>query len=145
MAPLNRDSMLAGVLLLVTLLFGIAAGVAIDRWALGPERGSRVPVAMARKGMGRMDMERQAPRLDPGEFRERYTRQLARQLDLTAEQRAVADSLLRLQQQESRAAMRELRPRLDSINRRTEERLRAVLTELQAERWQKLREERRAR
>lgn len=143
MAPLNRDSMLAGMLLLVTLLLGVAAGVAIDRWALRPERGSRAPVAMAREGMVRREMEHQAPRLDPAAFRERYTRQLARQLDLTPEQLAIADSLLRLQQQESRAAMRELRPRLDSINRRTEARIRAVLTEMQAERWQKLREERR--
>ena len=140
MAPLNRDSMLAGVLLLVTLLVGVAAGVAIDRWAFRPDRRARAPGAM----MGAAS-ERRAPRLDPVEFRERYTRQLARQLDLSAEQRAIADSLLRLQQQESRAAMRELRPRLDSINRQTEAELRLVLTEAQLERWQKLREARRER
>ena len=145
MAPFNRDSILAGLLLLVTLLLGIAAGVAIERWAFRPERRVQARDGQIREALARGATESRAPRLDPVEFRERYTRQLARQLDLTAEQRAIADSLLRLQQQESRAAMRELRPRLDSINRRTEERLRAVLTELQAERWQKLREERRAR
>ena len=145
MAPLNRDSMLAGVLLLVTLLLGVAAGVAIDRWAFRPERRVQARDAQIREALARGATERRAPRLDPVEFRERYTRQLARQLDLSAEQRAIADSLLRLQQQESRAAMLELRPRLDSINRQTEARLREVLTQAQFERWQKLREARRER
>jgi hypothetical protein len=137
--------MLAGVLLLVTLLVGIAAGVAIERWAFRPERRVQVRDAQVREALARGVSESRAPRLDPVEFRERYTRQLARQLDLTPEQRAVADSLLRLQQQESRAAMRDLRPRLDSINRQTEAELRKVLTAEQLERWQKLREAREVR
>lgn len=140
MAPLNRDSVLAGVMLLVTLLVGIAAGVAIDRWALRPEQRERAPRAMMGEGG-----ERRAPRFDAAEFRDRFTRQLARELELTEAQQVAADSLLRLQQAEARAAMRELRPRLDSIYRSTEADLRTILTPEQMEKWQALRQRRGAR
>lgn len=133
MPRFEREALLAAVLLVVTLLVGVAGGVALERFVLRERR----PSMMARSpGMGAM------PR-DPAELRLRYTRQLASALELTPEQRRTADSLIRLQQQEARAAMRALRPRLDSINARTEQEIRTLLTPEQRQRWEQFRARRR--
>ena len=130
MPRFEREALLAAVLLVVTLLVGVAGGVVLERWVL---RERRPPMVARGPGMGAM------PRRDPADLRLQFTRQLAQELDLDSGQRRTADSLIRLQQQEARAAMRALRPRLDSINAHTEQKIGALLTPEQRQRWEELR------
>lgn len=121
--------------MVVMLLLGVVSGIALDRWVLRPDR----EVAMGRPG----GMARE--RFDPAQARTRFSGQLARELGLSASQRVVVDSLLRLQQVRARAVMREAQPRLREVTAETETAIRAVLTEDQWNRWQELRRERSGR
>ncbi|MGE5925967.1 MAG: hypothetical protein ACM357_01330 [Gemmatimonadota bacterium] len=135
MTRLDRGSLVAAAVMVVMLLLGVVSGVALDRWVLRPDRAHVMgrPGGMARE------------RFDPARARSRFSGQLARELGLSADQRIVVDSLLRLQQVRARAVMREAQPRLREVTAETERAIRAVLTEDQWNRWQELRRERGAR
>jgi Spy/CpxP family protein refolding chaperone len=118
----DRGSVLAAALIVVTLIVGLAGGIAVDRWVLRPHRpGGRAQVGWAADA-----------RFDPARVRARASSRLAEELGLTAEQHARVDSLMRRQQREAAGIMGELRPRLDSVTARTQAELRTVLT---AEQW----------
>ena len=133
---LDRNSVLAAGLVVVTLLLGIVSGVAIDRWLLRPPREFAGP------GPGRMPAGGERRRFDPGQFREQLSAQLAKELELSAEQRVKVDSILSAQQMKSRELMGEVRPKLQVVAESTQAALRKVLTADQQEELRKLREER---
>ncbi len=135
MTRLDRGSFVAAAVMIVMLLLGVVSGIALDRWVLRPDR----ELAMGRPG----GMARE--RFDPARARSRFSGQLARELGLSAEQRVVVDSILRLQQVRARAVMRESQPRLREVTAATEAAIRRVLTEEQWNRWQELRRERGSR
>jgi len=132
----DRGALLAAVLLGVMLLLGIVSGVALERWVISPER----PEVAMRRGPGMPGRG-----MDPAAVRGRFSRQLARELDLDSAQARAVDSLLRQQQARVRAAVRESQPRLREITRETETGIRAVLSTEQWNRWQELRRERTSR
>jgi hypothetical protein len=133
MTRIDRGSLFAAGLVAVTLLLGIVCGIALDRWALRPAQ------RVARPGAMRGDAPRQ---FDPADARLQFSRRLASQLELTADQQRKVDSLLARQQAEARAVMRETRPRLEEVTARTQAGLRTILTPAQLEKWETLRRER---
>ena len=133
MTRIDRSSLVAAGVVAVTLLLGIVCGIALDRWALRP------PERTAQRGMPRGPA---APRFDPANTRMQFSRRLARELELTAEQSRRVDSLLARQQVEARAIMSEARPRLEEVTARTQSELRAILTPEQLARWEAMRRER---
>jgi len=135
MTPVDRNSVLAAGLVVVTLLLGIVSGVALDRWMLRPG-GEYVETP---RGPGRPGMR---GRFDPVQFKERMSEQLTRELALSVEQRVKVDSILSAQQATSRGVMEEVRPRLQQVAESTQAAIRAVLTPAQQEQLRKLREER---
>lgn len=116
----DRGSLLAAALIVVTLLVGVAGGVALDRWAFRPHRPA-------------------IGRFDPAQARDRASRRLAFELGLTPEQRLRVDSLMRRQQRGAAEIMRGVRPSLDSISAATQAELRTVLTPEQWRRFDSLR------
>ena len=136
MTRIERSSLFAVGVVIVTLLLGIVCGIALDRWALRP--AGRV----AQRGAPRGDAE---PRFDPANTRMQFSRRLARELDLTEDQSRRVDSLLARQQVEARAIMSETRPRLEQLTARTQSELRAILTAGQLAKWEAMRRERPAR
>lgn len=132
MTRFDRGSLAAAAVMVVMLLLGVVSGIALDRWVLRPERA----LTMGRPGA----MPRE--RFDPARARTRFSDQLARELELSAEQRVAVDSLLRLQQMRVRAVMGESQPRLQEVAAETESSIRAVLTDEQWNRWQEIRRER---
>jgi len=129
----DRGALLAGGLIVVMLLVGMAAGVALDRWVLRPHRMvMRAPPGWGADG-----------RFDPARVRARAANRMAEDLGLTAAQRLRVDSLMRRQQRDAAGIMRELRPRLDSVTARTQAELRTVLTAEQSRRFDSLRAHRR--
>src|SRR5687768_12450395 len=104
MTPVDRNSVLAAGLVVVTLLLGIVSGVALGRWMLRPG-GEYVETP---RGPGRPGMR---GRFDPVQFKERMSEQLTRELALSVEQRVKVDSILSAQQATSRGVMEEVRPR----------------------------------
>ena len=135
MTPVDRNSVLAAGLVVVTLLLGIVSGVALDRWMFRPGREFA-----GRPGPGRPGQMRR--QFDPGQFRERLGEQLTKELWLTSQQRVKVDSILAAQQAKSREVMEEVRPRLQTVAESTQAAIREVLTPEQQEQLQKLREER---
>jgi len=123
----DRTRLLAGSLLLCSLLLGIFAGVALDRWLLLPRHhgGHRLEA-----GPGSRDM------------RGRFLRQLTGDLELSPEQRARIDTLLTRQQQQTREVLREFRPRLEQITAATHAGIAAVLTPDQAQRFEEIKRRR---
>ncbi len=133
MTRVDRGSLVLAGLAAVTLILGVVGGVALDRWALRPaHRGGR---SAFDGGPGH--------RFDPARYRTQFTERLARDLELTAEQRVKVESLLTRQQEDARAVMREIRPRLDQVTARTQEDLRGILTSEQLQQWDELKRERR--
>lgn len=132
MTRFDRGSLAAAAVMVVMLLLGVVSGIALDRWVLRPERA----LTMGRPG----SMPRE--RFDPARARTRFSDQLARELELSAEQRVAVDSLLRLQQMRVRAVMGESQPRLQEVAAETESAIRTVLTDEQWNRWQEIRRER---
>ena len=133
MTPIDRNSVLAAGLVVVTLLLGMVSGVALDRWMLRP----RAEYVELPRGPGRPGMP---GRFDPAQFKQRMSAQLTRELALTDEQRIKVDSILSAQQAVSRGVMEEVRPRLQQVAESTQAAIRAVLTPEQQEQLQKLRE-----
>lgn len=132
MIRFDRNSLLAGSLLAVTLVFGVVGGVALDRWLLRPGAHAAGP----RPGFPRRMGEQRA---DPVRLRSEFSGQLARALDLTPDQRVRVDSILQRQQSRSRALMRQMAPELRRLADSTRAELRQVLTPEQWERMQQLR------
>jgi Spy/CpxP family protein refolding chaperone len=115
----GREALRAALVLLLALLVGGVAGIALDRllllphlfmggpgWHEGPPRG----------GGGR-------PRHDRG-FRDRF----AREVGLTPEQQTRIDSIMDREGRELRAIRSKSQPELDSIVTRTRRQLDSVLT-----------------
>ena len=138
MIRFDRSSLLAASLLLVTLLFGVIGGVALDRWVLRADAYASGQRAAIPRRMGEQ-------RFDPARLRSEFGGQLARELGLTAEQRARVDSILQRQQVRSRTLMRQMAPELQRLADSTRAELREVLTPDQWERMQQLRAERMGR
>ena len=136
MTRIDRSSLFAAGVVIVTLLLGIVCGIALDRWALSPAERT------AQRGIPRGPG---APRFDPANDRMQFSRRLARELELTADQRRLVDSLLARQQVEARAIMSETRPRLEEVTARTQSELRAILTPEQVGKWEAMRRDRPAR
>jgi Spy/CpxP family protein refolding chaperone len=128
----------AVVLLLLTGIMGILAGIMIDRTLLTVPHVAAPPVA-PRASHGRDDREWRDERV-PGGMRRHYAERMARDLALTPEQRTRIDSILRAQQEQVRALRRETTPRFKDIADDTRTAIRAVLTPQQRERWQTLRQ-----
>lgn len=133
-ARFDQATVMAAALLLVTLVLGVVGGVALERWALRPHRVGAAP--------GAMQVPAPRNRFDPARVRLQLSARLARQLDLTPEQRVQVDSLLRRQQQEAGALMRGMRPRLDSVTTRTQSALTQILTPEQQRKFDALRRRR---
>ena len=138
MIRFDRSSLLAGALLVVTLVFGVVGGVALDRWLLRPGAHAAGPRTAFPRRMGEQ-------RADPVRLRSEFSGQLARALDLTPGQRARVDSILQRQQSRSRALMRQMAPELQRLADSTRAELRQVLTPEQWDRMQQLRSERTGR
>jgi Spy/CpxP family protein refolding chaperone len=128
----------AVVLLLLVATAGAVAGIVGDR--LVSERSDPSPaIADVRPGA--------VP--GPGPWRwearrdMRYGERLAADLDLSPEQRAAIDSIVRDQQQRVRALTAEVEPQFRAIAEQTRGRIEAVLTPEQRARLAELRNERR--
>ena len=138
MIRFDRSSLLAAALLVVTLVFGVVGGVALDRWLFRPGAHAAGPRAALPRRMGDQ-------RADPARLRSEFSGQLARALDLTPDQRVRVDSILQRQQSRSRALMRQMAPELQRLADSTRAELQQVLTPEQWERMQQLRSERTGR
>ena len=132
MIRFDRSSLLAGALLVVTLVFGVVGGVALDRWLLRPGAHAAGPRTSLPRRMGEQ-------RADPVRLRSEFSGQLARALHLTPDQRVRVDSILQRQQSRSRALIRQMAPELRRLADSTRAELRQVLTPEQWERMQQLR------
>ena len=113
-AKRQRAPLTAALVLLLTLLVGGLAGVALDRLVLLPRTFHRPGVEHG--------MRRPPPR--DREFRNRF----ARELGLTPEQQTRIDSMMDRQGRELRAVRGQVQPQLDSIINRTRRELDSVLT-----------------
>jgi Spy/CpxP family protein refolding chaperone len=121
----SRSRLFAAIALLAVTLVGAASGVAIDRYVL-------LPRAFARDRFGgRPPM---VPR-DPKDIQDR----LAKELNLTDDQRRRIDGLLARQLEEVETQRRTIQPRLDSLLRSTRDSLDAILTVDQRKKLEDLR------
>jgi Spy/CpxP family protein refolding chaperone len=114
--PQGRGSgrRVAAVVLLLAVIAGGLAGIALDRLLLlpGPYRGSRFE-----HGPGR----------HPPHDRE-FRRRFAGEVGLSAQQQARIDSIMDRQGRELRTIRRQVQPQLDSIVSRTRRELDSILT-----------------
>jgi hypothetical protein len=109
-----RAPLVAALVLLLAILAGGLAGIALDRLVLLPRMFHR---AGFEQGMRRLP-----PR--DREFRNRF----AREVGLTPQQQIRIDSIMDRQGRELRAVRGQAQPQLDSIIQRTRRELDAVLT-----------------
>ena len=114
----------AALVLLLAVLAGGVAGIALDRLVLLPR--------LYRPGR-ELGMHRSPPR--DREFRNRF----AREVGLTEEQQQRVDSIMDRQGRELRAVRGQVQPQLDSIIRRTRRELDAVLTPDQRQKAEEIR------
>jgi hypothetical protein len=112
-----RAPLTAALVLLLAIVAGGLAGIALDRLVLLPRMFHHRP--------GLEHGMRRAPR--DREFRNRF----AREVGLTAEQQRRVDSIMDRQGRELRAVRGGVQPQLDSIIQRTRRELDAVLTPAQ--------------
>lgn len=130
-----RQRLLATALILITLILGGLAGATLDR-ALNRS-------VMAEEVSVRDDVQRSRPGHGPrSRHRTRYIDQLTNELDLTDEQRARVEILLKGQQDRIRELRQETRRQSSRIVRETREEIMELLT---AEQRKELRQMRRAR
>ena len=127
-----RSRLLALGLLLLAFVAGALGGVAADRLlAPSPPAAQGVPGPPGRAGPGGAIFPRNLP--------------LARQLDLTPEQREQSDTLLREERTKADSVLRAVRPVLQARYDSASAAIRAVLTPEQRERFDRFRENRRER
>jgi periplasmic protein CpxP/Spy len=135
-----RPGVMAGALLALAVAVGFLAGIATDRLVLVPRasyaadpvpqvRADDRPSERGRMGAGRMGGGR-------------YLEVVARELELTDEQRARLDEILREQQTRMAEITRETRPRMQEVARDTREAIDGVLTPEQKARFEELRGQR---
>lgn len=117
----GKGPLLAGLVLLLALLVGGLAGVALDRHVL-----------LGHGFHGGFDRRRP---LRDREFRKRF----AKEVGLSPEQQIRIDSIMDRQGRELRAVRRTVQPQLDSIIGRTRRALDSVLTPAQREKAQEIR------
>jgi Spy/CpxP family protein refolding chaperone len=130
----RRARGLAILVLLLAVLAGGLAGIALDRTVLLPRRiGPRPPHAGA---LGR-PREPRMPR-DRAMLERRFRERMARELGLTDAQRVRIDSVLDRQNRDVRAIRAEAEPKLDSIRARTRREMDAILTAEQRERMREM-------
>ncbi len=127
-ATAGRPRLRATLLLAVALVAGALGGIALERWVLGGDSGAH---HSPEKHVGHV-----------GRLRLRFEQQLARELNLSAEQQTRVDTLLAAQEERSRALMRQFAPQLRTVAAETEAGLREILTAGQWERFEVLRRER---
>lgn len=129
---MSRGRGVAALVLLLVGISGVLAGIALDRTVLRPQPAERAAVP----GMSRRELPRRQD-----EFRARF----ADELDLTAEQRRIVDSLMDRQLAELRALRLGSQPRVESVIRQTRRAIDSVLTPEQRDRLAELSRERRQR
>jgi len=111
---------LAAVLLVAVGALGVAAGVALDRFVLHPDKPH---------------ISRYAP-----EAAHRFARYLGDELTLSPAQLRTVDSILIARQAQSKAVADEVRPRFDAVMAATRADLDRVFTPQQRTRYAELRE-----
>lgn len=118
----------AGLLALVAAL-GVLAGVILDRTVLRPNGST---------GMWTMHDDLHGPGhpASRGELREHLGKQIAADLDLSADQRAELLLVLRRHEQRMARALADARPELRRIIEEIHEEIRAILTPQQRERFE---------
>jgi Spy/CpxP family protein refolding chaperone len=122
----GRTRLLAGLVMLLIGLTGVALGVALDR-------------AMVRWRIAGAFMGRRPPGSPHSpDVRKWVEERLDRKLDLTDAQRVQLDSILARREQEMRALMRENRPKFEAIAERTRREITALLTPEQQEKFSKM-------
>lgn len=122
----GRSRWLAGLVMLLIGLTGVALGVALDR-------------AMFRwRGAGAFMGHRPPGRPHSPEVRKWVLARLDRKLDLSDTQRIRLDSILARREQEMRSLMKQNRPKFDSIAERTRREIMTVLTPEQQEKFSKM-------
>jgi Spy/CpxP family protein refolding chaperone len=128
----TRSRLLALGLLVLAFVAGALGGVAADRLlAPGEPAGRRVAGPPGRGGPGAAIFPRDLP--------------LARQLDLTPEQREQIEAILREERAKADSVLRAVRPVLQARYDSASAAIRAVLTPEQRDRFDRFREGRRER
>jgi Spy/CpxP family protein refolding chaperone len=125
MSEPRRSGVVAGVVIVLVLLAGVAIGYFLHhavQWRHGPPGF----------GVGG------PPSGPPPQLKGRMLERLDRELKLTPEQHAKIDSVLTRREADLRALMTETRPRFDSIAVRTRSEIKAVLTPEQQEEFGKI-------
>jgi Spy/CpxP family protein refolding chaperone len=136
-----RPGVMAGALLALAVAVGFLAGIATDRLVLVPRASYAAdPVPQVRDGDRPSE---RGSRMGPGRMGGgRYLEVVARELELTGEQRARLDEILREQQARMAEITRETRPRMQEVARATREAIHGVLTPEQKARFEELRGQR---
>ncbi len=125
MSPLRSSRLLAGIVILLVGLAGIAIGAAVDRTVehrrmMGYAVGGRFPNG------------------PPPEARKWVVSKLERDLGLSSRQRDQVDSVLARREAEVRSLMVEMRPRFEAISVRTRRDIQAALTPSQQKRFSEM-------
>lgn len=115
MSPIRSSRLLAGIIILLVGLAGIAIGAAIDRTV---EHRRMMDYAVG----GRL------PKGPPPEARKWVLSKLQRDLGLSSRQRAEVDSVLARREADVRTLILEMRPRFEAISARTRRDIQAALT-----------------
>ena len=125
MSEMRRSRVVAGVVIVLVLLAGVAIGFFLHHevpWRHGPPGF----------GVGGPPPGR------PPEVKKRMLDRLDRDLKLTPDQHARIDTVLTRREQDLRALMAQTRPQFDSIAARTREQIQAVLTPEQRDDFAKI-------
>ena len=127
MISLRSSRLLAGVVILLVGLAGIAIGAATDR-------------AVEHRRMMAIVVGGRVPKGPPPEARRWVLSRLQRELDLSPTQHEQVDSVLARREADVRALMLEMRPRFEAISERTRRDIQAALTPAQQKRFTDMRE-----
>jgi hypothetical protein len=127
MISLRSSRLLAGIVILLVGLAGIAIGAALDR-------------AVEHRRMMSIVVGGRVPKGPPPEARRWVLSRLQRELNLSPGQRAQVDSVLARREADVRALMIEMRPRFEAISDRTRRDIQAALTPDQQKRFTEMRE-----
>ncbi|MEO7985807.1 MAG: hypothetical protein ABI766_04685 [Gemmatimonadales bacterium] len=122
MNPFRRSRLLAGVVILLVGLAGVAIGAAIDR-------------AVEHRRMLSFVVGGRVPKGPPPEARKWVLSRLQSGLGLSTQQRIQVDSVLARREAEVRGLMLEMQPRFEAISARTRRDLQAALTPDQQKRF----------
>jgi Spy/CpxP family protein refolding chaperone len=123
----------AVLLLLLALVAGFSAGIALDRVVLVPHAFDRAPFGPGRGGWPPHGDEHRG-------FRERF----AKAVGLSAEQQERIDTIMEQQLKELRGVRRQVQPQVDSVLARMRRQIDSVLTPEQRRRAESLRRNERA-